>query len=182
MARERTFGLPSLAIFAAVEPPLHLAAVLGLGPFATLGPLVDGDDGGANAQFLTAQAMIRFAIIGGIPEHTVPRNKDAGTFHGRSKLRTIIAGTGAHGGRGEEVAGGVADDRQLRPQACRVPFTGTGEVVAGGVPTLQARGINGRLGLRADEAAFLGAHGGRDEEKHGFPFFSSRCRALQRVE
>ncbi len=47
---------------------------------------------------------------------------------------------------------------------------------------IQTRGIDGRLGPGVDQAAVLGARRGRDEEKNGLPFFSSRLLALQSVE
>jgi hypothetical protein len=51
------------------------------------------------------------------------------------------------------------------------------EEVLRGVAALQAGGVNGRLGLGADQAALLGARGGLEEEEDDLPFFSSRLAA-----
>jgi hypothetical protein len=174
--------LPTLPVLAAVEPLFHLATVFGLGPLAALSTLVDRDDGRADAQLLAAEAMIRLAVEGGVSQHAVPRDEYGSPFHGRSKLRSVVTGTRAYRGGGKEMAARVADDRQLRPEPCGLLFAGARKVVAGGVLAIQARSIDGCLRLSVDQAAFLGAHGGRDEEKNGLPFFSSRGRALQSVE
>jgi len=182
VTRESAFGLPALAILAAVKTPLHLPPILGLGPLAALAAAVDGDDGRANSQFLAAEAVVGFTIKGGVAQDPVPGNEQRGLLHGGSKLGRIVAGPGADGGRSQEMAAGVTDDRQLGPRAGRVLFAGAGEEIAGSVLAIQARGIDGRFGPLIDQAAVLGAHGGHDEEENGLPFFKSRGKALQSVE
>ena len=89
----------------------------------------------------------------------------------------VVGGAEADPRPGEEVAGGVAGDGQLGPQPGTVLAAGAIEEVAGGVPALQAGGIDGRRRLGADQAAFLCAHGGAEEEDDELPFFSSRLAA-----
>jgi hypothetical protein len=182
VTRKSAFDLPALAVLAPVETPLHLPPVFRLGPLAAVATSVDRNYRRADPQTLAAEAVIFLAVEGGIAQDPVPGDNQGGFFHGRGKLRPIIAGTGADCGRGEEVAAGIADDRQLRPQTCGLLFAGAGKVVAGSVLAIQSRGIDGCLGLLVDQAAVLGAHRGGDEEKNGLPFFSSRWTALQRVE
>ena len=182
MAREGAFGLPALAVLAAVETPLHLPPVLALGPLAALATSVDRDDRRADSQILAAKAVIFLAVEGGIAQDAVPGNNQSGFFHGRGELRTVVAGTGADGCRGEEVAAGIADDGQFGPQTRGLLFAGAGKIVTGSVLTIQTRGIDGCLGPLLDQAAVLSAHRRLDEEKNGLPFFNSRWTALQRVE
>src|SRR5262245_38300428 len=130
VARESAFSLPALTVFASVETSLHLPPVLGLWPLAALATPVDWDDRGADAQILAAQAMIFFAVEGGVTQHAIPRDDQSRLFHGRGKLRPIVAGTRADGGRGEEVAAGVTHNGQFAPQTCGLLFTRASEVVA----------------------------------------------------
>ncbi len=127
--RERTFGLPALAVLAAVETPLHLPPVLGLGLLAAVAAAIHRDDGRADSQILATEAMIFLAVEGGVAQDAVPRDDQRGLFHGRGKLRSIVARSGADRGRSEEMAAGVADDGQLRPQTRGVLLAGAGEVV-----------------------------------------------------
>lgn len=89
----------------------------------------------------------------------------------------IVGGAEADPCRREEVAGRIAGNGQFRPQPTGVPAVGSLEEVAGGVPTLQAGGIDGGRGLGADQAVFLGAQGDAAEEQDELPFFSSRLAA-----
>ena len=182
MPREGAFRLPALAILPPVEPSFHLPSVLRPRPLAALAATVDRDDSRAHPQIFATQAMMLFAIEGGVAEDAVPTNEHACLFQSRGELGGIIARTRADGRRRPEVAGGVADDGELRPRAGRAFLAGSNEEVTGGVATVQARGINGCFGPLVDQAALLRAHGGHDEEESGLPFFKSRCSALQRVE
>ena len=92
-------------------------------------------------------------------------------------MRRVVGGAEADPRPGEEVAGRVAGDSQLGPQPGAVFAAGALEEVAGGVPALQAGGIDGRRRLGADQAALLGARGGAEEEGDERPFFSSRLAA-----
>ena len=110
MARKGTFGLPALAVLAAMETPLHLSSVFTLGPLAALTTPVQGDDRGAHAQVLATETMIFLAVEGGVAQDTVPGDEQRRLFHGRSELRPVIAGTSTDSGRDEEMTLSVADD------------------------------------------------------------------------
>jgi hypothetical protein len=75
------------------------------------------------------------------------------------------------------VARRIAGDRQLGPQPGAVLAVGPLEEVAGGVPALQAGGIDGRRRLLADQTALSCARGGAVDEQDELPFFSSRLAA-----
>ena len=47
---------------------------------------------------------------------------------------------------------------------------------------IHAGGVDGGLGLLADQAALLSAHRGTDVQEKRLPFFNSREAALQSVE
>jgi hypothetical protein len=96
---------------------------------------------------------------------------------GGAELRGVVGRAVPDGGRGEEVAPGVADDGELGPQPGAVLAAGALEEVARGVAALQAGGIDGGRRLVADQAALLGAHGGLEEEEDEPPFLSSRRAA-----
>jgi len=174
---EGALRLPALPVFPLGEAPLHLPAVLGLGPLAAPVAAVDRDDRGADAEVLAGEAVVLLAVEGGIPEQAIPGDDKAGLSQRGAELRGIVAGADGDGGRGEEVAGGVAGDRELDPGLGAEPAAGALEEVARGVPALQAGGVDGGLGLRADQAALLGARGGLEEEQDELPFFSSRPAA-----
>jgi hypothetical protein len=75
------------------------------------------------------------------------------------------------------VAVRITDRGKLGPQTGSVLAASTLEEIAGGLPALQAGGIDGGLGLVADQAALLGARGGLEEEQDNLPFFNSRPAA-----
>jgi hypothetical protein len=146
----------------AAEALPHLAAVAGLGPLPPPVAAVEGDHRGAGAKVLARQPVVLLAVEGGV---------------GQAELRGVIGRAQADGGRGEEVAARVADGGELGPQARGVLAAGALEEVAGGVLALQAGGVEGRLGLVTDQAAFFCARGGLEEEQDKLPFFNSRCAA-----
>jgi hypothetical protein len=114
--RKSTLRLPALPVLAFGEAFLHLAAVFGLRPFATLIATIDRDDRGTDAEFFAGQPMIGLAIEGRIPEHAIPGDDQASLLQRRAELRGVITGAEGHCGRGEEVTTGVAGDRELDPR------------------------------------------------------------------
>jgi hypothetical protein len=75
------------------------------------------------------------------------------------------------------MAAGMADGGELGPQPGAVFTAGALEEVLRGVAALQAGGVQGRLGLGANQAALAGARGGLEEEQDELPFFRSRLAA-----
>jgi hypothetical protein len=75
------------------------------------------------------------------------------------------------------VAGCIAGNGQLGPQPAVLLAAGTLEEVARRVAAVQAGGIDGGRRLVRDQATFLGARGGLEEEQDELPFFSSRWAA-----
>jgi hypothetical protein len=182
---EGRLGLPPLAVHPPVPAPLrllpepldHLPPVLGPGPLAALPPAVQRDHRGAHAEAFPAVAVVGLAVEGGIGQDPVPGHDQGRLGHHRSQLRGVVGRAGGDGGPGEEVAGGVAGDRQLDPAVGALRTAGAPKEVAGGVPALQAGGVDGGGRLVADQAALLGADGGLQEEADELPFFSSRPAA-----
>ena len=65
---------------------LHLPAILGFRPLAPLAAPVDRDDGAADAQFFAAEAMIRFAVEGGIAQDAMAQ-ETMGPIYDRTQER-----------------------------------------------------------------------------------------------
>ena len=172
VARAGALRLPALAVLPLGEALLHLAAVLGLGPRAALVAAVDRDDGGADAQVLAGEAVVLLAVEGRVTQHAIPRDDQAGLLHRRAELRGVVTRAEADGGRGEEMAAGVASDGELDPGLGAELAAGPLEEEARGVPALQAGGIDGGGRFVRDQAAFLRARGGLEEEQDELPFFS----------
>ena len=177
VAREGALDLPALAVLPLGEAPLHLAAVLRLRPRAAPVAAVQRDHRGADAQVLARQAVVLLAVEGRVAQDPVPADDQAGLPQGRAELGRVVTGAEGDGGRGEEVAGGVAGDRELDPGLGAELPAGPLEEIAGGVAALQPGGVDGRLGLVPDQAALPCARGGLEEEQDEVPFFSSRRSA-----
>ncbi len=183
--RERTLCLPTLPVHAPVpttsrllaEPPHHLPPVAAPRPLPPPVATVQGDHRRADAQVLPAVTVALLAVERRVAEYPVVMDRQRSLGHDRAELGRIVGGAEADSRRGEEVAGRIASDGQLRPQPGIVLATGPLEEVAGGVPALQAGGIDGRCGLLADQTALLCARGGAMEEQDERPFFSSLLAA-----
>jgi hypothetical protein len=93
-------------------------------------------------------------------------------------LRVVVAGSSHHQSSGDQVSRRVADDRQLGPTmtAERLVSAALDEVGAD-VTGLQAGGIDGPLGLGADQAALTRTLEDRGQEAVKSPFFIRRCSA-----
>jgi len=175
--REGALRLPALPVLALGEPLLHLPAKPCLGPLPPLVAAVDRDGRRADVQVLPAEPVVLLAVERRVGEHPIPGHPQRRLEHRRPELRAVVARADRDGGGGEEVAGGVTGDRQLGPERGGLLFPGPREEVMGGVAALQAGGIDGRLGLGADQAARLGARGGLPEEGDDLPFFRSLLAA-----
>jgi hypothetical protein len=183
--REGALGLPALAVDAPVPAALwlpaaafdHLPTVARQRPLPALVAAVQRDHGGADAQLFAAVAVALLAVERGIAEHPVVAHSQRRLGHHRAQLRRVVGRPQADGGAGQEVAGGVAGDRQLGPQPGVVLTAGALEEVARGVPALQPGGIDGRGRLLADQAALFGARAGPVQEQDELPFFSSLLAA-----
>lgn len=185
MTRERTLRLPTLPIHTLIpaapaflaKTPHHLTPVTTLGPFPPVVAPVQRDYRRTHAQVLPAIAMALLAIERRVTEHSVVSDHQRSLGHDGAKLRCIVAGTKADPRCGEEVAGCIAGDGQFRPQPAVVLAAGALEEVAGGVPALHAGGVDGCRRLGVDQALFLGALGGADQQGDKVPLFNSRLAA-----
>ena len=183
--REGTLRLPTLPVHPPVpaapwllaEPLHHLPTVAALGPLPPPLPPVQRDHRRADAQILPAKAVALLTVECRVAEHPVVTDRQGSLGHDRAELRRVVGGAEADPRRREEVAGRLAGDRQLRPQAGVVPAVSTLEEVTGGVPALQAGGIDGGRRPGADQAVRLCVRGGAVEEQDEFPFFKSRLAA-----
>ena len=175
-SREYAFGLPAMTVHSARKTLLHLAtiaAVCGL----TRAPGVHRDDGGADAQLLAAEPMVRLRVIGTVAQQPVDREPINGLRDGGLEIRRIVARPGPHPRGSDEMRVVVADDRQLGPPA--VPFGAAPPMqeVPADVMTLQAGGINAGLALVFQQASGLGDTENSVEQQIESPFFRSRCSA-----
>ena len=190
MPRKGALRLPALP----VDPPVptatpllaeafdHLPPVTCLRPLAAAVAAVKRDDRGADAKVLPGQAVVVLTIEGGVAQDAVPADNQRCLLQDRAELWGIVTGANRDGSPGEEVAAGVTGDGELDPGLSTVRGARADKEVTGGVTALQAGGIDGRLGHRPDQAAFLGARSSLEEEQDELPFFSSRFAALHRVE
>src|SRR5437763_981739 len=98
--RERAFRLPALAVLAAVEATLHLAAILGRRLSLLLAAAVERNDRRANLQVFAAESMILLAVESRVAQDAIEAKHEPRFSHGRAELRRIVAGPRADGGRG----------------------------------------------------------------------------------
>jgi hypothetical protein len=121
--------------------------------------------------------VVLLAVEGRVGQDATPGDHQRGLVEDGGKLGGIVTGAEGEGRGGEEVARGVASDRQPGPQPGAVLTPGPFEEVARGVAALQAGGLDGGLGPLADQAALLGARAGLEEEQDELPFVNSRPAA-----
>ena len=175
---EGTLHLPALAVDAAVEAPLHLPAVLGLGPLAAVAPAVERADGGADLPVLAAQPVVVLGVVGGVGQHPVPAGVPGGLVDNVGEQRRLVGRADADLGSGQQVtldvAGDLQEDIAAHGEALGLVAAG---VVAGGVAAVQAGAIDGGRGPLADQAAQPGAAERPALELAEPPFLRSRCSA-----
>ena len=176
--RDRAFGLPSVIVDTLGKALLHLPSVLGRGTFVARTPLIQGDHRGADAESLSAEAMIVLAVVGGVGQKPIPAHVAGGLEHGFGELRGVVRGTSAGNGARNQVGPGVTNDGQLGPaKAAEMPVALALHVVGAGVPGLKTRGVNGALGTLVDQAQAVGAPECGCKQLLESPFFSSRFSA-----
>ena len=157
VAGDRTFNLPTLAINPLVKSAFHLTTVFACGPFPTSTPLVQRDDRRANSQLLSAKSMVMLSVVGCIGQKPIQRQVLHGQSHGFGKIWRIIAGASADHRRDKQVAGGMANDRQLGPTTTPETFISyTLNVIRTGVSALQAGSVNGPFRPLINQAALAG--------------------------
>ena len=122
--------------------------------------------------------MVLFGVVGRVGQHPVPRRVAGGLVDQVGEQRRLVGRPDADFGRGQQVALGVAGDRQkdVAPHAEALGLIAAG-VVAGGVAAVQARAVHGAGGPRADQAAQAGAAEGATLELAEPPFCRRRCSA-----
>jgi hypothetical protein len=173
---EGTLGLPAVFVLLLWESAMHLTTVLGLwnGRAATG---IDGNHGRTDAAVLAGQAVIGFAVEGPVGEEPIGNDGERRLKDGGSELRAVVTGAATHRGGGEEVTAGVADHRQFGPEAGdRLTFAAEREV-ARNRSTIETGGIDGRLRVFLDQAAFDCGRSGAVKEDDEVPLFKSRCSA-----
>jgi hypothetical protein len=173
---ERALRLPAAFVLPVREPAVHLAAVLGLRS-RRAAAAIQRDDGRADAEAFAAQAMVGFAVVGAVGEQAVREHGQRRLLQGRLELRAVVAGAAADRGGGEKVAGRVADDGELGPEGRGIALPAAQREVARDAAAVEAGGVEGGLGLRADQAAFDCGRGGPVQEDDEVPLFKSRCSA-----
>lgn len=109
-----------------------------------MGPRIDRDNGGADAQVLAGIGMVGFGVECGVCPGPIPLHRQGRLGQNRSKLRGIVTGTGTQRGTGDEMTVSIHGCGQLGPRSGGLGARRSVEEVRQGVTTLQACGINGR--------------------------------------
>ena len=121
--------------------------------------------------------MVRLGIECGIGQHPVPGDAQGGQEQDGCELRGVVGRANRDGGTGNEVRVSIDGGGQLGPGPGRVFALGSGDEVSGGVPAVQARGIDGDGGLFGDQFGFECGRDGTFEEVDEDPPFKSRPSA-----
>ena len=157
VAGDRTFNLPTLAINPLVKSAFHLTTVFACGPFPTSTLLVQRDDRRANSQSLSAKSMVMLSVVGRVGQKPIQRQILRGQSQGLGKLWRIIAGASTDHRRDKQVAGGMANDRQLGPTTTPETFISyTLNIIRAGVSALQAGSVYGPFRALINQAALAG--------------------------
>ena len=154
---DRTFNLPTLAINPLVKSTFHLPPILAFGPLPASTPLVQRDNRRANSQSLSTKSVVMLTIVGRVSQEPIQRQILRGQSQGLRKLWRIIAGASTDHRRDKQVAGGVANDRQLGPTTTPETFISyTLNIIRAGVSALQAGCVNGPFRALINQAALAG--------------------------
>jgi hypothetical protein len=176
--RDHAFDLPAMSVDSFREPAFHQTTVPGLRPMATVLAGVQPDRRGADAQGLSAQHMVGFAVVAGVRQQPGQRQMTDRLPQGRGELGVVAAGTSHHPGGRDQVGPRMADDGQLGPGA--IATTGVSAAVSevgADVVRLQAGGVDRPFRFVFDQAALSRPLEEDAQEAVESPFFSSRCSA-----
>jgi len=172
--RDGALDLPPVGIDTLRETSAHLAPISAAGRSRAATPWVKGNDRGADAELLSAQAVVMLTIVGGVSQQPVEGNLLGRQDHGSGELRGVIAGTSTDHGAREQMGSGVATQGQLGPaSAAEGPVTLAIDVVRAGMSALQAGRVERPFGTLIDQAEGLGALENCPEHRLKSPFFSS---------
>ena len=101
--------------------------------------------------------MVMLSVVGCVSQKPIQSQVLRGQSQGLGKLWRIIAGASADHRRDKQVAGGMANDRQLGPTMTPEPFISyTLNVIRAGVSALQAGSVNGPFRALINQAALAG--------------------------
>lgn len=180
-AGEDALALPTLAVAAAREAPVHLASVASRRSSRwTVAAEVDGDDRTAHAALLARDAVVGLAVVGPVAEQAVESHEIGRLPHGGDELRRVVGGAPRHGRRDDEMALGEGDVGELRPGAAGEGRLAAAQgVVAADVVGLEARGVDDPVA--ADQAASAGDGDDCTEKGGKAPPSRSRRWATTRV-
>ena len=98
--------------------------------------------------------------------------------HSFGELRRVVGRTATDDGAGEQVAGRVTDDGELRPtSATKWLISSPVDVIGTGMAAFETRGVDGGFGALVDQAERASASEDSGQERLKSPFFSRRCSA-----
>ena len=177
MPTEGALRLPALPVLAPVEAPPQLPPVLRLRPLPATAAAVDRDQRRPDPVVVAALLVVVFGVVGGVAEYPVPPRVASRLVDDLGERGGLVGRPDADLGAGEEVALGVAGNREQDVPPHAEPLALAAGVVAGGVAAVQARAIDGRRGLLPDQAAQAGAAEGLALELAEPPFWRSRRSA-----
>lgn len=176
--------MPAAAVDAVEKSCEHLATVFGFWLLVFETARIQRNDGGADAEFVAAQSVGVFCVIGLVGEDAIKVNVFGSLLERRREVGDVVAGSAGGDGAGDEVGMGVTNNAEFGPMSLlkgaglRAPI----EVMGAGVTRIQPRRIDGALGLVVDQVQAACAFEYSLEQDVESPFFSSRFSAWQRVE
>jgi len=125
--------------------------------------------------------MVFLAVEGGVAQHPTQPQTRSGGRQAEGKLRRVVGRSAAGRCGQDELAAGVADQRQFQ-KVLEVPATpGAQTEVMAGVVGVEPRGIDGRRGVRRQQTEFYGLSREGVYEAVESPFFSIRAWAFCKV-
>jgi hypothetical protein len=197
-AGDDAFNLPALPVFAAVKALGHLPAIAPLGhagsptPAAAVFPLkgratsaaVEVNYRGTDPQALPGHPVIGLGIVAAVGQQSVNFQIPGGLEHRRPEETQVVAGPDTGDCRGNQMALGVTDNRQLGILAFAVAAVAVSPapgIVGRTDRRLQSCRVDGRFRLLVDQPNALSIREDRTEQIFKAPFFPRRFRAWNRV-